>query len=94
MGEIANRLADVVVVTDDNPRYEKAEDIRAEILSEVPHAIEIADREKAIAYGIENLNEGDVLVVAGKGHEEGQVIGEEVLPFSDVEIIEKILKEL
>lgn len=94
MGEIAGRLADRVVVTDDNPRYEKPDEIRAEILSSVSEAKEIGDRAEAIEFAIKELNEGDVLVVAGKGHEEGQIIGEEILPFNDVETVQKILGDL
>ena len=69
MGEIANRLADQVIVTDDNPRGEEPNDIRREILLAVPDALEIGDRREAIHHGIKSLGEGDCLVVAGKGHE-------------------------
>ena len=94
MGDISNRLADTVIVTDDNPRYENAEDIRSEILSTAPKAKEIGDRAEAIKYAVENLNDGDVLVIAGKGHEEGQIVGEEIFPFNDVTVVKKILEEL
>jgi len=83
MGEIAARLADRVYVTDDNPRSENAGAIRAEILAACPGAAEIGDRAAAIRSAVDALGEGDVLLVAGKGHEEGQKIGKKVFPFSD-----------
>jgi len=92
MGAIAVEKADVVIVTDDNPRTEKPEAIRAEILAAAPGAQEIGDRAKAIAAGVAMLGDGDVLVVAGKGHETGQIVGDEVLPFSDHEEIQKALE--
>lgn len=93
MGKIASEFADKVIVTDDNPRYEDAADIRAQILEGASDgAIEIGDRAEAIKTAIDELEEGDVLVVAGKGHEEGQIIGEEVLPFNDVEEVEKVIQ--
>jgi len=83
MGEIASRLADTVIVTDDNPRSEDPAAIRAEILAAAVGAREIADRSDAIRKAIEMMAAGDVVVVAGKGHETGQIVGGEVLPFSD-----------
>lgn len=83
MGAIAERLADRVYVTDDNPRGEDPAAIRAAILAAAPGAIEIGSRGEAIRTAIAGLAAGDVLVVAGKGHEQGQKIGNEVLPFSD-----------
>ncbi|WP_312797554.1 UDP-N-acetylmuramoyl-L-alanyl-D-glutamate--2,6-diaminopimelate ligase [Tianweitania sp.] len=83
MGEIATRLADVVIVTDDNPRSEVPAEIRAAILEAAPNATEIADRRQAIHEAIAMLQSGDTLIIAGKGHEEGQTIGAETLPFSD-----------
>ena len=83
MGEIATRLADVVIVTDDNPRSEAPEEIRAAILGAAPGAIEIADRRDAIRHAIAMLRPGDTLLVAGKGHEQGQTVGTTILPFSD-----------
>lgn len=83
MGEIATRLADVVIVTDDNPRSEVPQSIRAEIMAAAPGAIEIGDRRAAIGAAIGMLAAGDTLIVAGKGHEEGQTIGDVTLPFSD-----------
>ncbi len=83
MGEIATRLADMVVVTDDNPRSEDPSQVRAEILAAAPGAVEIGDRREAIFHAVSELCEGDTLIVAGKGHEEGQTVGDAVLPFSD-----------
>jgi UDP-N-acetylmuramoyl-L-alanyl-D-glutamate--2,6-diaminopimelate ligase len=83
MGEIAARMADVAIVTDDNPRSEDPVAIRVEILRAAPGALEIGDRGAAIAHAVGILQAGDVLVIAGKGHETGQKIGEQVLPFSD-----------
>jgi UDP-N-acetylmuramoyl-L-alanyl-D-glutamate--2,6-diaminopimelate ligase len=83
MGEAAARLADRVIITDDNPRSENAAAIRREALAGAPGAREIADRGEAIHTAIASLERGDILVVAGKGHETGQIVGTEVRPFSD-----------
>jgi UDP-N-acetylmuramoyl-L-alanyl-D-glutamate--2,6-diaminopimelate ligase len=93
MGEIATRLADIVIVTDDNPRTEVPETIRAAILAAAPGAIEIGDRRKAIHEAVAMLRAGDTLIVAGKGHEEGQTIGAETFHFSDHEEVRDALKE-
>ncbi|MER9654943.1 UDP-N-acetylmuramoyl-L-alanyl-D-glutamate--2,6-diaminopimelate ligase [Mesorhizobium sp. M0152] len=93
MGEIATRLADVVIVTDDNPRSEVPETIRAAILAAAPGAIEIGDRRRAIHEAVAMLRAGDTLIVAGKGHEEGQTIGSETLHFSDHEEVRAALAE-
>ncbi|TGQ55611.1 UDP-N-acetylmuramoyl-L-alanyl-D-glutamate--2,6-diaminopimelate ligase [Mesorhizobium sp. M1C.F.Ca.ET.193.01.1.1] len=93
MGEIATRLADVVIVTDDNPRSEIPETIRAAILAAAPGAIEIGDRRKAIHEAVAMLHAGDTLIVAGKGHEEGQTIGTETFHFSDHEEVREALQE-
>jgi len=79
------KLADDVIVTDDNPRTEDAADIRRQILAAAPGAREIGDRAEAIRAAVADLGTGDVLVIAGKGHETGQYIKGEVLPFSDRE---------
>jgi len=92
MGEIASRLADQVIVTDDNPRTEKPAEIRAEIMEAVPDGVEIGDRAEAIGTAVAELGEGDTLVVAGKGHEEGQIVGDKTLPFSDHEVLRKALE--
>ncbi len=93
MGAVAERLADVAIVTDDNPRSEVAGDIRTAILSAAPSAIEIGDRAEAIRHGIRMLGDGDVFLVAGKGHETGQIVGTEVLPFSDHDAIRAALPD-
>ena len=83
MGTIAAQMADHVVITDDNPRTENPAAIRAAILQGAPGAVEIGDRREAIGVSIAQLRRGDVLLIAGKGHETGQIIGKQVLPFSD-----------
>ena len=93
MGEVATRLADVVIVTDDNPRSEIPEVIRSEIIAAAPGAMEIGDRAEAIRQAVGILKSGDTLIVAGKGHEEGQTIGDKVLPFSDHVEVRKALEE-
>jgi UDP-N-acetylmuramoyl-L-alanyl-D-glutamate--2,6-diaminopimelate ligase len=93
MGEIASRLSDLVIVTDDNPRSEVPETIRAEIMAAAPGATEIGDRAKAIRHAVSLLAAGDTLIVAGKGHEEGQTVGTTVLPFSDHAELRKALEE-
>jgi UDP-N-acetylmuramoyl-L-alanyl-D-glutamate--2,6-diaminopimelate ligase len=94
MGAIASRLADVVIVTDDNPRSEVPETVRSEILASAPGAIEIGDRGQAIREAVAMLKTGDTLIVAGKGHEEGQTIGAMVHPFSDHAELRKALAEM
>jgi UDP-N-acetylmuramoyl-L-alanyl-D-glutamate--2,6-diaminopimelate ligase len=83
MGEAAAKFADRAIVTDDNPRSEEPAVIRSEILAGCPGAREIGDRALAIREGIAELREGDCLVIAGKGHEAGQIVGRDVRPFSD-----------
>ena len=87
MGAIAAQRADIVIVTDDNPRSEDPAAIRAEILAAAPGAREIGDRAEAIDVAVGMLQPGDALVVAGKGHETGQIIGDRTLPFSDAAAI-------
>lgn len=85
MGRIASGLSDIVVVTDDNPRHEDPAFIRASVMEGAPDAREIPGRRAAIVWAVSQLKEGDVLVIAGKGHEQGQIIGDRVEPFDDVE---------
>jgi UDP-N-acetylmuramoyl-L-alanyl-D-glutamate--2,6-diaminopimelate ligase len=94
MGEIATRLADIVIVTDDNPRSEVPSVIRAEIMAAAQGATEIGDRAEAIRTAVGMLQSGDTLIVAGKGHEEGQTVGTDTLPFSDHAELRKALEEL
>lgn len=94
MGGIAADLADRVIVTDDNPRFEDPAAIRRAILVECRKAIEIADRAQAIRRAVGELRAGDVLVVAGKGHESGQIVAGRVLPFDDAEMVRRALKNV
>jgi UDP-N-acetylmuramoyl-L-alanyl-D-glutamate--2,6-diaminopimelate ligase len=94
MGRIAARLADQVFVTDDNPRCEDPAHIRAEILEAAGPAREFDDRAEAIATAIRGLHTGDILLVTGKGHEPGQEIGGEILPFSDFDVVRKAITAL
>ena len=93
MGAIAARLADAVIVTDDNPRSEDPAAIRAAILAATPGAVEIGDRAEAIRAAVRALAPGDVLVVAGKGHETGQIVGSQILPFSDHDVLRAAIAE-
>ena len=83
MGRVATELSDVVIVTDDNPRSEDPAKIRADIMAGAPGASEVGGRREAIAEAIRIAREGDIVLVAGKGHETGQIIGDKVLPFDD-----------
>jgi UDP-N-acetylmuramoyl-L-alanyl-D-glutamate--2,6-diaminopimelate ligase len=83
MGAVAARMSDIAIVTDDNPRTEDPAAIRAEVLEGAVGAREIGDRRKAIAEAIKLAGPGDIVLVAGKGHETGQIIGDRVLPFDD-----------
>jgi UDP-N-acetylmuramoyl-L-alanyl-D-glutamate--2,6-diaminopimelate ligase len=83
MGAVAVRLSDLVIVTDDNPRSEDPATIRSAILAAAPGATEIAGRREAIAEAIRIAKAGDIILLAGKGHETGQIIGDRVLPFDD-----------
>jgi UDP-N-acetylmuramoyl-L-alanyl-D-glutamate--2,6-diaminopimelate ligase len=94
MGAVARATADRVIVTDDNPRSEDAGAIRAAILAAAPGAVEIGDRRAAIRQAVADLRAGDVLLIAGKGHETGQIIGDRVTPFSDHEAVAAALEEL
>ncbi len=85
MGQAAHEYADIVFVTDDNPRSEDPATIRAAVMSGAPEAIEVGDRAEAILRGVDALQPGDALLIAGKGHETGQIVGDDVLPFDDAE---------
>ncbi|KMW58078.1 UDP-N-acetylmuramoylalanyl-D-glutamate--2,6-diaminopimelate ligase [Candidatus Rhodobacter oscarellae] len=85
MGEAAAAEADVLFVTDDNPRSEDPAVIRKAIMAACPDATEVGDRAEAILRGVDALQPGDALLVAGKGHETGQIVGDDVFPFDDVE---------
>ena len=92
MGAIAARQADVVIVTDDNPRSEEPAAIRAQILQAAPNATEIGDRAQAIREAVAMLKAGDALMIAGKGHETGQIIKGVTLPFSDQDVARAALE--
>jgi UDP-N-acetylmuramoyl-L-alanyl-D-glutamate--2,6-diaminopimelate ligase len=85
MGQAAAQFADAVIVTDDNPRTEDAATIRAAVRAGCPGAVEVADRAEAILRGVDTLGPGDALLICGKGHETGQIVGADVLPFDDAE---------
>jgi UDP-N-acetylmuramoyl-L-alanyl-D-glutamate--2,6-diaminopimelate ligase len=93
MGKVAVAKADLAIITDDNPRSENPASIRGEILRGAPGAIEIGDRAAAIAEAVAGLRRGDVLLVAGKGHETGQTVGATVIPFSDHDAVQAALKQ-
>ncbi len=93
MGRAAQEKADLVIVTDDNPRTEDPAKIRQAVLAGAPDAKEIADRMEAIREGVRSLEAGDILCVAGKGHETGQIVGNTVLPFSDHEAVAMAISE-
>jgi len=94
MGAIATSLADAVIVTDDNPRSEDPASIRRAILAACPDATEIGDRAAAIRAGLSRLQGGDLLLLAGKGHERGQIVGDKIYPFDDAEVARAALAEL
>ena len=94
MGHIASTGADQVFVTDDNPRTEDAASIRAAIIAACPAAIEIASRDKAIAAALASVGSGDVLLIAGKGHETVQLVGNESLPFDDTAIASHLMVQM
>jgi UDP-N-acetylmuramoyl-L-alanyl-D-glutamate--2,6-diaminopimelate ligase len=93
MGAIAAEKADRVIVTDDNPRSEEPAKIRSAILAAAPGAVEVGDRREAIRRAVGELAMGDVLLIAGKGHETGQIVGKQTLPFSDHEAVAAALEE-
>ena len=93
MGKISAEQADVTIITDDNPRTEKPEVIRREILAGAAGAREIGDRAEAIRAAVAMMGKGDVVLVAGKGHETGQIIGNTVIPFSDTDELARALKQ-
>lgn len=93
MGKVAADNADLIYITDDNPRSENPGDIRADILTACPNAFEIADRAKAIKAALLEAKVGDIVVVAGKGHETGQIVGDKVIPFSDHDVVQSVLRD-
>ncbi len=91
MGAVAAALADKVIISDDNPRHENPDAIRAAILAACPDAQDIADRKTAIETAIAALAPDDALVIAGKGHETGQIVGDTVIPFNDAQVARAVL---
>ena len=91
MGLVASNLADIVFVTDDNPRTEDPREIRKQIMSSCKNAMEIDGRKLAITAAIKTLKAGDILVVAGKGHESHQIVGKRIYSFSDKNVIKELL---
>jgi UDP-N-acetylmuramoyl-L-alanyl-D-glutamate--2,6-diaminopimelate ligase len=92
MGRAAAKLADNVIITDDNPRSESPDTIRAEVMAGAPDAKNCGDRAEAIALAVKSLHKGDVLLIAGKGHEKTQTIGNRVVPFDDAQIARYAVK--
>jgi UDP-N-acetylmuramoyl-L-alanyl-D-glutamate--2,6-diaminopimelate ligase len=92
MAAVAGELADHVIITDDNPRTEDAAAIRAEVQSGFPSAQMIGDRRAAIAQSVAVANGGDIILIAGKGHEEGQIVGSTILPFNDVAVVRALVE--
>jgi UDP-N-acetylmuramoyl-L-alanyl-D-glutamate--2,6-diaminopimelate ligase len=92
MGRAAQENSDYVILSDDNPRSEDPAVIRAQAREGCPDSTEIGDRAEAIAYGIELMEAGDLLVVAGKGHEQGQVIGDTIHPFDDANVVRRVIE--
>jgi UDP-N-acetylmuramoyl-L-alanyl-D-glutamate--2,6-diaminopimelate ligase len=90
MGKVAEAAADVVIVTDDNPRSEDPAAIRGAVLEGAPGAREIGDRRAAIAAAVAEARSGDIVLIAGKGHEQGQIVGDLVLPFDDVAVAREV----
>ncbi len=89
MGQVAAKEADIAIITDDNPRSEAADAIRAAIAAGAPNAQNIGDRRAAIAAAIARAQAGDVILLAGKGHEQGQILGDKILPFDDVTVAQE-----
>jgi UDP-N-acetylmuramoyl-L-alanyl-D-glutamate--2,6-diaminopimelate ligase len=94
MGKAANDLADVAIVTDDNPRSENPVAIRKAVLDACPKGKEVADRREAIYVALKGLHAGDILVIAGKGHEKTQTVGDKIFPFDDAKVAREGVKEL
>ncbi|MEP1932816.1 MAG: UDP-N-acetylmuramoyl-L-alanyl-D-glutamate--2,6-diaminopimelate ligase [Roseibium sp.] len=94
MGDVADKHANLVIVTDDNPRSEDPASIRKQVLAGAPMGLEIGDRYDAIFEGVKRLKSGDILCVAGKGHETGQIVGDTVIPFSDHDAVARAISQM
>ncbi|MEL6876115.1 MAG: cyanophycin synthetase, partial [Pseudomonadota bacterium] len=93
MGAVAADMSDIVLVTDDNPRSEDPAAIRAEILASAGDAQEVADRREAILAAIAQAGQDDIVLLAGKGHEQGQIVGDRIIPFDDVEVARECARQ-
>ncbi|VAV88481.1 UDP-N-acetylmuramoylalanyl-D-glutamate--2,6-diaminopimelate ligase, partial [hydrothermal vent metagenome] len=93
MGKVASEMSDITIVTDDNPRGEDPAAIRKDIMAGIKDALDIGDRRKAIARAIKIAGAEDIILLAGKGHETGQIIGDRTIPFDDVEIARECARE-
>ena len=95
MGKIASNYSNEIYLTDDNPRFEDPRRIRDDIKKGIQNTLikEISNRKQAISEAVKNLNTGDILLVAGKGHETGQIIGDETIPFSDVDVVRECARD-
>jgi UDP-N-acetylmuramoyl-L-alanyl-D-glutamate--2,6-diaminopimelate ligase len=94
MANIAEKCADHIIITDDNPRFESSKDIAADIIAGLQRpqqAFVILDRAEAIQTAVQNANDNDIVLIAGKGHEVTQIVGEQVLPFDDAEQVQRAL---
>jgi UDP-N-acetylmuramoyl-L-alanyl-D-glutamate--2,6-diaminopimelate ligase len=92
MAQVAGQLADHVIITDDNPRTEDAAAIRSDVQAGYPAADTVGDRRAAIAQALHQAASGDVILIAGKGHEEGQIIGTNIIPFNDVQVVRALVQ--
>ena len=92
MGAVADRYADIAIVTDDNPRFEDPQKIRSSIMASIKQAVEIGDRREAIYYAISLMEKNDILLIAGKGHEAYQIIGDKSVDFNDKIVVEECLQ--
>lgn len=93
MGKIADELADKIIITDDNPRHEDPAEIRKQILAKCPKAIEATTRDQAIQMAVEGREPNDIVLIAGKGHETYQVIGDQTIPYNDSEQVQKYVRQ-
>jgi UDP-N-acetylmuramoyl-L-alanyl-D-glutamate--2,6-diaminopimelate ligase len=87
MGAVAHKMADTVIITDDNPRHEEPASIRLAVAQGAPEAELVAGRAQAIQKALEQAGPGDLVLIAGKGHERGQIIGDEIHPFNDADVV-------
>lgn len=94
MAQVAEHYADTVIVTDDNPRTEDPAQIREQVMAGCTNATNIGGREQAIAHALNTAGEHDIIIIAGKGHEQGQIVGTEVLPFDDISVTQNLIAQM